>query len=451
MEDDNGLELSLGLSFGGPSVKPKSKNGSSSDTRAEEIVRDGKMTDDFKNMFDAGPQKSDSVNDTQKTDSSKPEENFFSDLSKTKEDASLNLNGTGFWVANGNKPVLTEEDKQLDIRIKRKMSFDEINNQKKHESDVHRADLHDKTGTSHISMTVDGSAAKNEDVADSEAENSTSGPISHHDDGTRQFIRVGVSSETQKDVHGVAETSVTDFNGDKRFSNLTCGATLSLQQVNTMNVPYLSLTKESNSVHAPNPQISVVRPTATGELPGSQSVSNGSLPLMFDYSSVKLPTLDNTRGTASHSLQLQPAFAGRGPPDTAAICANSNNTSKQHAIEESSSQPEAMNRSITDLRVKNASEQSMGESSSFDFSFLKPGIAADVKFGGGGSCPNLPWVSTTGSGPNGKTISGVTYKFNTNQIRIVCACHGSHMTPEEFDQHANEGQTQANPAASANR
>ncbi|TKY60854.1 AFP-like 2 [Spatholobus suberectus] len=96
MEDDNGLELSLGLSFGGSSVKPKSKNGSSSDTRAEEVVRNGKMVDDFKSMFDAGPQKPDSVNGTQRTYSSKPEENFFNYLSKAKENASLNLMGGNF-------------------------------------------------------------------------------------------------------------------------------------------------------------------------------------------------------------------------------------------------------------------------------------------------------------------------------------------------------------------
>lgn len=65
-------------------------------------------------------------------------------------------------------------------------------------------------------------------------------------------------------------------------------------------------------------------------------------------------------------------------------------------------------------------------------------MAADVKFGGSGARPNLPWVSTTGSGPHGRTISGVTYRYNANQIKIVCACHGSHMSPEEFVRHASE-------------
>ncbi|WVZ58147.1 hypothetical protein U9M48_008450, partial [Paspalum notatum var. saurae] len=46
----------------------------------------------------------------------------------------------------------------------------------------------------------------------------------------------------------------------------------------------------------------------------------------------------------------------------------------------------------------------------------RPGIAPNVKFGGSGSYPDLPWVSTTATGPNGRTISGVTYKFGRNEI-----------------------------------
>jgi len=135
---------------------------------------------------------------------------------------------------------------------------------------------------------------------------------------------------------------------------------------------------------------------------------------------------------------------------------------KQRVTEEgSSSQPEDAKGRSTNLRAKDIPDQSAGEGSIIDFSNIKPGLAADVKFGGCGSYPNLPWVSTSGSGPNGRTISGVTYRYSTNQVRIVCACHGSHMTPEEFVRHANEDQAAAegngvlgtvangNPAASS--
>ncbi|RDX83839.1 Ninja-family protein mc410, partial [Mucuna pruriens] len=484
MEDESGLELSLGLSCGGSSTKPKSKNGSSSDTRVEEVGRGGKMVDDFKSMFDTVPQKPETITGTRRTDSPKPEENFFSDLSKAKEDnASLNLNGRGFLVANSNKPIEIEEDKWPEAANKRKMPFDEIHSQKKHDSDVHHGDLHDRARTSHISITEDGSTAENEDVADSETENSTSRPISHHSDGSKGFIRVGASgasSDAAKDVRGSADSNATDFSGQKRFTglsekdfkhaNMTYGASFSVQPVNMMNVPYPSV-KESSSVGAPSSQIPGVMhvmPTTTGERAGAQPVNNGSLPVMFGYPPVQLPMLekDNTWGLVSRPQQLHPSFVGRGPTNSAAIQVISNNITdampyegrplertkvdgKQHVAEEggSSSQPEDVKGRSTNLRAKDVSDQSTGEGSIIDFSNIKPGLAADVKFGGCGSYPNLPWVSTSGSGPNGRTISGVTYRYSTNQVRIVCACHGSHMTPEEFVRHANEDQAAAEGSA----
>ncbi|GLJ04992.1 hypothetical protein SUGI_0008710 [Cryptomeria japonica] len=69
---------------------------------------------------------------------------------------------------------------------------------------------------------------------------------------------------------------------------------------------------------------------------------------------------------------------------------------------------------------------------------LKPGIACGMSFGGSGTTPDLPWVSTTGVGPNGRTICGVMYKYDANQVGIVCACHGRHMLPGEFVLHAGK-------------
>lgn len=116
----------------------------------------------------------------------------------------------------------------------------------------------------------------------------------------------------------------------------------------------------------------------------------------------------------------------------------------------------------TTHQVKDASDQPpRAESVPSEFPAIRPGIAADLKFGGCGSYPNLPWVSTTGAGPNGRTISGVTYKFSPTQVKIVCACHGSHMSPDEFVRHAGEENNgpdggpglasfpSSNPAASA--
>lgn len=113
---------------------------------------------------------------------------------------------------------------------------------------------------------------------------------------------------------------------------------------------------------------------------------------------------------------------------------------KQQVGEEgSSSHAEAdpkENRAIH--QVNDTSGPSRSDPIPSEFPAIRPGIAADLKFGGCGSYPNLPWVSTKGPGPNGRTISGVTYRFSPTQIRIVCACHGSHMSPEEFTRHATE-------------
>ncbi|MCO5594989.1 hypothetical protein L7F22_049025 [Adiantum nelumboides] len=70
-----------------------------------------------------------------------------------------------------------------------------------------------------------------------------------------------------------------------------------------------------------------------------------------------------------------------------------------------------------------------------DMSFLQYGMAPGLKFGGTGTAPDLPWVHTTGS--SGQTIGGVLYRLSRTEFRIVCACHGKHMSTVEFAQHAS--------------
>ncbi|KAI5417269.1 5-hydroxytryptamine receptor 2A, variant 2 [Lathyrus oleraceus] len=59
----------------------------------------------------------------------------------------------------------------------------------------------------------------------------------------------------------------------------------------------------------------------------------------------------------------------------------------------------------TDLRFQSSAVFALQEAAE---AYLV-GLAADVKFGGCGAYPNLPWVSTTNS--NRRTISGVTYRI----------------------------------------
>ncbi|MCO5613159.1 hypothetical protein L7F22_067435 [Adiantum nelumboides] len=53
-----------------------------------------------------------------------------------------------------------------------------------------------------------------------------------------------------------------------------------------------------------------------------------------------------------------------------------------------------------------------------------------------GSFLDLPWVTTTGKGPNGKTINGFMYIANGRQVRLICSCHGKHMSAVEFVEHS---------------
>ncbi|XP_044464181.1 ninja-family protein mc410-like [Mangifera indica] len=473
MEDDNGLELSLGLSFGGLAAKSKGKIGSSSDAKAEEDDRGNKI-DDFKNFLNGGNQKQDSGTGSQRSDSVKPQEKFFNDLSRANADAdtSMDLNSRALWFTNSRHEI--EEAKRPDTSNKRKMLFDDMNNKKKHEREAHPADLQDKTKTSYISITMEeGSTAENEDVAESEIEGSTSRLVSHHDDSSKQYVGVAGASEVPKDFHGFSNSNIVNLQGQKRFNSssenefklgkMTYGVPFSAQSLNIMNIPYTISMKESNSSGVPgssgHPLPGIVQkvPTATNERQGAQSLNPGNLPVMFGYSPVQLPMFekDNSWGLVSQSQQLHPSYTGRGLPNSDKQSDGSKisqatlqfdgktiewakGEGKQHGTEEGSSTQAEEDGKVSGMnnRAKDASECTNGIT--LDFSAIKPGIEADLKFGGCGSYPDLPWVSAKGSGPNGRTISGVTYRYSANQNKIVCACHGWHMSPEEFVRHAND-------------
>ncbi|GAV84053.1 DUF1675 domain-containing protein [Cephalotus follicularis] len=53
---------------------------------------------------------------------------------------------------------------------------------------------------------------------------------------------------------------------------------------------------------------------------------------------------------------------------------------------------------------------------------------------------DMPCVFTKGDGPNGRRIEGILYKYGRGEeVRIVCVCHGSFLTPAEFVKHAGGG------------
>ncbi|KAM1076223.1 hypothetical protein ACFX19_024181 [Malus domestica] len=53
---------------------------------------------------------------------------------------------------------------------------------------------------------------------------------------------------------------------------------------------------------------------------------------------------------------------------------------------------------------------------------------------------NMPCVSTTGDDPDGKRIEGFLYRYKKGEeVRILCVCHGSFLSPAEFVKHAGGG------------
>ncbi|KAL4569471.1 hypothetical protein LXL04_025109 [Taraxacum kok-saghyz] len=56
---------------------------------------------------------------------------------------------------------------------------------------------------------------------------------------------------------------------------------------------------------------------------------------------------------------------------------------------------------------------------------------------GASSMEEMPCVFTQGDGPNGRVIEGILYKYGRGeQVKILCACHGSFLSPAEFVKHA---------------
>ncbi|KAL0333872.1 UNVERIFIED_CONTAM: Ninja-family protein [Sesamum angustifolium] len=211
MEDEKGLDLSLGLPCGGNSSSQKGKYGSTSDVRSDEDDRGSKLINEFKNFLEGGTQQH----------PLKVEDNFYNNFPKAAMDleTSKNSNTGGIWLTNDSRSTEVEEERRSGVGEKRKNLFIETNQQKKHERETNHADLTDKAKVSHISITTDeGSTAENEDVADSEVDGSTSRHISQHDDVSKRFVSSGSLSRSQKESHTFGDSSGAEILGQKRFT-----------------------------------------------------------------------------------------------------------------------------------------------------------------------------------------------------------------------------------------
>lgn len=53
---------------------------------------------------------------------------------------------------------------------------------------------------------------------------------------------------------------------------------------------------------------------------------------------------------------------------------------------------------------------------------------------------DMPMVSSKVEGPHARRIDGFLYRYKKGEdVRIVCVCHGSFLTPAEFVKHAGGG------------
>uniref|UniRef100_A0A6V7QTZ5 Ninja-family protein n=1 Tax=Ananas comosus var. bracteatus TaxID=296719 RepID=A0A6V7QTZ5_ANACO len=434
MEDENGLELSLGLSFGGSSAKSKAKDPTSDPKLEEGSSNKGHVNSSdihFTSFFQAKTEKSDPI--------PQPQRSFWTDLGKSPIASSSNTEHVGqsqnpifqeLWMPANKGNDTDEERSSLN---KRKMSSEDINFQIKHQK-----------RNSHVSInTGDGSTGENEDVGESEVEGSSSWLVSQSEVSTKR-----------SDVHNykIADKQLGS-ESNSEIGKVAYGIPLSFQAVNVMTVPYpvpFKVASASGTAAAAPFNSSCVMQYMPFQLVKSQLEDKEGMLAIYKW------LLGTHQCSYRHSRPIHSGHWGgknrvmehlsrrmlkmiKGNRTGQYSClAFRSNKQAVDAGPSSAAQAEEENKgNNTTLKQKEAANEPALESTSHISSFIKPGIAANLKFGGSGSRPDLPWVSTTGPGPNGKTISGVTYKYNENQVKIVCACHATHMSPEEFVKHAS--------------
>ncbi|GAB2268307.1 hypothetical protein Dimus_003277 [Dionaea muscipula] len=304
MEEDKGLDLSLGL--GGSSSKSKDGKEDSIDSRADDGDRTSKILNDFRNFLNGGNLQQE-AGEFNRMDSVKQQENYFSNISQAsvEVDALRNGNERRLLATSSKRPSGMEDEKAPSVGEKRKVPLDDTNQQKKQETEARNSDVHDKAKASHLSITTDDdSMADNEDVAESEADGSTSRLATLHEDGSKWHVRSGSSSELSKELHGRLITPPASF---------------SMMSVGSMNVPYPVTTKESASVGVlgtpvyPLTSMMQAIPSVIVEPSGSHNLNGGNVPLMFGYSPLQLPSYDKDNAWMTMLPQpFHPSYSARG-------------------------------------------------------------------------------------------------------------------------------------------
>ncbi|XP_062180375.1 protein NINJA homolog 1-like [Phragmites australis] len=452
MEDDNGLELSLGLSLGCSAGKSKARD-APLEPKAEPQVEEssskgGSQTPDaqFGKYYQTNAENQEHSSKQRHSPAAPPFGNFW-----------VQPGGSSAPVVDGSIDPVSHQSqlpRYQDVRISNnsgnnseeqkpvssncKLLSEEINFQKKHHIAADQPDAFSKSsdgGAKNAPISIstdDGSTGENEDVAESEAEGSNSWLVAQREDSAKGSV-VNKGSDRKRS----ADDAAVGFQGKRQPSfsasesssgKLPLGNPLSMQTSNVVAGPYQvpaqvsgppTITNAQNFHPASTVQL---RPPTNGGLAVQTTI--GASQVAFGYPTVQLPTLETSSSWAFGAPpQAMSSFTAKDKAEQTGTKQADDGKKPQEAGASSCAQAEDEDKA--DRGVPH-----MG-------SAIRPGIAPNVKIGGSGSYPDLPWVSTTGTGANGRTISGVTYKFGRNEVRIVCACHGTHMTPEEFVRHAS--------------
>ncbi|CAN6350228.1 unnamed protein product [Urochloa humidicola] len=447
MDEESGLELSLGLTLGGSSGKAKARD-APIEPKAEPQVEEssskgGSQTPDapFGKYYQTNPENQEH-NSKQRHSPAAPQfGNFWGQpgsscarvVDGSVEPVSHQPQLPRYQDGRMSNNTGNNSEEQKPVSSNRNLHSEETSFQNKHQTAGDQPDTFSKSsdgGAKNAPISIstdDGSTGENEDVAESEAEGSNSWLVAQREDNTMGSV-VNKGSDRKRSADdaavGFQGKRKPSFSGSESSSGkLQPGNPLSMQASNVVAVPYQVQAQVSGPPTITNalnfhPVCPVqLRPPTNGGL--AAQTMNSSSQVTFGYPAVQLPTLETSSSWAF------------GAAPQAAVKDKAEQTSSKQADDGKRPQEAGASSSahVEDEKAERALPL-MG-------SAIRPGIAPNVKFGGSGSYPDLPWVSATGTGPNGKTISGVTYKFGRNEVKIVCACHGTHMSPEEFMRHAS--------------
>lgn len=166
------------------------------------------------------------------------------------------------------------------------------------------------------------------------------------------------------------------------------------------------------------------------------SFSEGSTSNKFEPAHCK-QTVEKAPCTTAKLTSEMPPIATSQERSTEACCktsspfASESNDNNQHSCINDTSSHSLEGQ--TKQRTKKSISDTLAQDNS---SSLKSETTSSQLTGDNASLPTWHWVTTTGVGPNGITISGILSSYSSSHVRIVCICHGTQMSPAEFVQHA---------------